>query len=205
MATDPKFVGILVPPALVALVESTQEESGHGRPKKSLEKACKEYVETVLGDFVSQNRIPVVSVGESPVALKDACDTVLHHLDSDHQRLIHTFAKERKLPIEAFIMSALVRTKERGETNVVLHEWLQKAPIQPEIKAVAGSHICEHCQQPFEAAYDDQRFCPEPADGSDSCGRKFNMAKIKADIESRRRPPSQFAPPASMRMRATIV
>ena len=204
MPTDPKFVGVLVPEQLVAYVES-QQEGAHGKPKVSLDRACKNYVETLLGDFVSQNRLPSVEVGERVITLPQACAVILEHAEADYRRLVNTFAKERKLPLEAFVMSALARTKERGETNVVMHEWLQKAPTVQEAKPDVNIRTCEYCEQPFQASKDDQRFCPEPADGSDSCGRKFNMAKIKADIESRRRPPSQFAPPASMRMRATIV
>lgn len=200
---DLMFAGVTVPEAVVRLADAQREVNVDGQKKGSLNKAVVNYVEQLLADFVSHNRLPSVEVGESPVTLDRACSVMLAKLDADHQRLLRTFAKERRLPIEAFLMSAIIRAKERGEAGVVMYEWAANAPQVAPVPQMLFDGTCEFCHQSFKPSYEGQRFCPPPPDESDSCGRKYNIEKIKADLATKRRPPSQFAPPAGMRLRSS--
>lgn len=202
--TEPQFVGVLVPSPIVEQVKrKLEEEHVQGTRPRPLAVAVKEEVEALLANPVSQVCVSSPDVDQSDLTLHQACEVIMKELDPAHQRLIRLLAGEKRLPIEAFVFSALVRTHDRGETAIILHDWLNKAPVLTPPPPV-GDSVCEYCQQPFTASYVSQRFCPPPADESDSCGRKWAVAQARAAVERKRRPASPFAPPPSPVVRKAI-
>lgn len=197
MESDPIYLkGVLVPPHRVAEIEQyVKELEAHGKKEKTLYAYTKDYVEKLLAEPLYPADLPPLD-GTAPTAitLADACKVIVEHLEQQHQNVIHALAKEKRLPLEAFVMSPLTRSYDKREVGIIMQSWLNAKPVEQEAPIGVAS-ICEYCYKPFTPARDGQRFCPPPPDESDPCGRKWGLAQIKAQVEARRKPPSQFAPP----------
>ena len=197
MATDPIYIkGVIVPPHRVAEIEQyVKELEAHGKKEKTLYGYTKDYVDKLLAEPVHQDGVPSAGVAApASITLAEACHVIVEHLEQPHQNVIHALAKEKRLPLEAFIMSPLTRSYDKREVGIIMQSWLNAKPVEQEAPIGVAS-ICEYCRKPFTPEREGQRFCPPPPDESDPCGRKWGLEQIKAQVESRRKPPSQFAPP----------
>lgn len=139
-----------------------------------------------------------------PPTLDEAADVILRHLP-DHQRalILDCCAETGRQPIE-YILSYIHLADERGETAMVMSEQLRDEAI-PALLPPDRQGICEYdgCRKPFQPTKRGQRFCPEPEDGSESCGRKATLQDLH-----RRRPqgpaggvgPAKTQPPVPMQL-----
>lgn len=146
----------------------------------------------------------------SPVepTLDDAADLILRHLP-DHQRnlILDCCQETGRKPIE-YLFSYIHIADERGETAMVMSEQMgdERVPalLRPEETAMCAFGGCRKSFTPTKRG---QRFCPEPEDGSESCGRKATLEELHRRRPQRRAETGlspRAQPPAPMQVDTAI-
>ena len=138
---------------------------------------------TLVRETVKLLEQPIVAPTiPTPSRLKtaeDAAQLIVKCLDPEHQLLIYEIAKQRQLPLAAFVFSAMQLIKENGQTSVIMSGWADKSPAET-VAPLPTTATCQWCQGSFIPTRDGQKFCPPPDDESDSCGRKAGLAEVRA-------------------------
>ena len=123
----------------------------------------------------------------SPMDLNTAVSTLLQYLPKEYGEQLIDQTRETGIPPAAYLLSQLKLVRERGEASFVEGEFIEALPSRHIPVELPKSVPCEYCGQPFEPARRGQRFCPQPTDGTESCGRKASLAQIHAT-----RPPTAY-------------
>lgn len=130
---------------------------------------------------------PSVSVTETAQpTLEDAANMFLALLADDHQRVLKENMKEFKRTAAEYVLSSMKLVYDRGETSYMMPDagfpsgvrFADATPV-PFVEKVLKCELCDNLiDKPYRT--DDQRYCHEPEDGSDSCGRKAEQGRIRA-------------------------
>jgi hypothetical protein len=206
MPSEDTLVGVVVPAAFVEIaVREGNEHDAQAKRRHPPNHHVKVWVEKLLTRYptlVEQSVTPsLIPPPPALLTVEDAAKVIVECLDPEHRNLIQTLAKESQRPLASYIMSPILLAREQGRVGVVIGEWADKKPDQTKSPMPLTS-TCEWCGNPFKTTNEGQRFCPSPADGSESCGRKWNMERLHRDPRAVRQAfgPTDFAPLPSQRI-----
>lgn len=151
----------------------------------------------LITEYLTQPNVPPVTPPAGPPSLAEAAEVLLNHLEPEHQQLVREFCVEFSRRPSDYLLSYARLAYDRRESQILvgrhlLHEDTGPLALTPAEKVAK----CEFCGQTFERSRVGQRFCPDPDDGSESCGRKQTQRESHERREARRRrDTSAFTPP----------
>lgn len=145
----------------------------------------REAIEAAMMPKVEQDFINLPATNPMPTPA-GAADMILSLLPEAQRNLILDCAQEHGRPPLDFILSYCKLADERGETPTLVAESVAEdddARLFP--KSVGPSPIgqtarCEYepCGKTVTLTRRGQRFCPDPDDGTEGCGRKSTLAEL---------------------------
>lgn len=124
---------------------------------------------------------------QRPESLDEAADILLRHIPREQAELITDMCADNGNTPKDYLLAYIHLAHERGETATLVSEQLRDDAGRPAptlAAPVAGQ--CEFCGATFTAARRGQRFCPDPADATVSCGRLATLRDLHA-----KRPPDK--------------
>jgi len=169
-----ELVMLEVPESWVRIARERMEALPGKSPKRHFATIVQQLMEEAAANVALTPPIPV-----SPTNIEDACRMIVSCLDPEHRDLIHQLAKDTQRPVTSFIMSAILRAREQGAVADTLGPWTDATVAALESPPPDQSE-CQYCHRYFVPVTKGQQFCPPPADGSDSCGRKHLVAQMRA-------------------------
>lgn len=107
----------------------------------------------------------------------EAAAYFLNQLEPEHRKLIEDCAKETQRHPASYIMSYIKLAHDQGNTAKALPEALDPT-TQPVPPVALSNKLCEWCQTPLENR--NARFCPDPGDGTESCGRQASLFAVRS-------------------------
>lgn len=134
--------------------------------------------------------------GPAPQSLADAADIIMAALPEHQRQLILDVAQERGRRPHDFILSYCKMADERGETPSLIAEQITDEedgrPFAPATKfqsPIGQAAICawEPCGKAITISRRGQKYCPDPDDGTEGCGRKASLAEIHKRREEKTR------------------
>ncbi len=127
-----------------------------------------------------------------------AVDILLSFLPPAYRDVMASCAGDTGESMAAYMLSHLHLIYERGETSYLMGEYAEsvKAGTAADVNLLPDSSRCEYCKHSFVPERKGQRYCPPPADGTESCGRKAGLELVhaKRDFDSANIA-SQYKPP----------
>lgn len=139
-----------------------------------------QHLERLLGGEIQ----PIVA-GAAEVTLDVAADIILKHLDPAQAALLLDLCRENGRKPHEYVLSYAHLAHERGETAQMVGEVVMERGDAPAAVMLANHQACAFCEKPFVPARRGQLYCPDPDDGSESCGRKASLATLRADRDAR--------------------
>ena len=120
----------------------------------------------------------------STQTIRDAAMTILEHLRPGSRDVVLDLCKMSGRPPEDYVLSWCQLVEDQGNLSYVLgerqleHDRDQSKALTEPPAAVPGHKVCEFCGSAYKPHSTDQRFCPDPKDGTPSCGRKAYLRQI---------------------------
>ena len=111
----------------------------------------------------------------------EAAEYFLGQLEPEHRKLIEDCARDAMRHPASYIMSYIKLAHDQGNTAKSLPEALDQT-VNTVAPVALSNKSCEWCQKPLENR--NARFCNDPTDGSESCGRQASLYVLR---ESRRK------------------
>ena len=136
-----------------------------------VQKLVEQTLEMLLGGEVT----PLV--GARTVTVEDAGEILLAHIEPSQAALIMDLCRDHGRKPYEYLLSYVYLAHERGETAMLIGEQFLAANM-PTAAEAQGASACEHCGTPPVNPKRGQRFCPDPDDGTESCGRKHSLAEL---------------------------
>ena len=132
-------------------------------------------INTLMAQIVENQTVPAPA---SRIASPDeAAAYFLDKLEPEHRKLIEDCSRETQSHPASYLLGYIKLAHDQGNTAKMLPE--APDPTRSQSSPVALSNTaCEWCHAPLENRT--ARFCPEPADGTESCGRQASLAVIRA-------------------------
>lgn len=137
----------------------------------------------------------------APLTPNAAAEVILSLLPESQRFLILDIAKDKgRTPLD-FILSYCRLAEERGETSsLIAEEVVQEEPVRYTTTLQQQSSeyvVCafDGCRKSFIPTRRGQRFCPDPEDGTMSCGRKATLQethKRRPQAALRRQSPQEM-------------
>jgi len=133
------------------------------------------------------------------VTVEDAGEILLAHIEPSQAALIMDLCRDTGRRPYEYLLSYVYLAHERGETAKLIGEQFLTASM-PKGSAVEANTHCEYveCGRPLVNPRRGQRFCPDPDDGTPSCGRKHSLAELHAHRAARTRGANNTAAPTQV-------
>lgn len=158
---------------------SSQYKISISEPRAAALRAQAEELDITINTLISQ-----IVEGETtpapltaPPSFDDAAEIFLQQLEPEHRKLIEDCAKETDRSPASYILSYIKLAHDQGNTAKALPEALDPVINKPLHNATPGTKRCEWCTTPLEDLH--ARFCPDPGDGTESCGRQASLATLR--------------------------
>jgi len=169
-------------PYRVALPEPLKDRlkakaTGLGVPVQKL-------VEQTLEMLVGGEVTPLVAA--RTVTVEDAGEILLAHIEPSQASLILDLCRDTGRKPYEYLLSYVYLAHERGETAKLIGEQFLSANA-PRVDEPMGATACEYCGTALVNPRRGQRYCPDPDDGTESCGRKASLAEMRGRRASRTR------------------
>ena len=133
-----------------------------------------------------------------PVTLDEASAVFMAHIRPEQAELIRVLGAETGFTPANYLLGYAKVAHERGETAAMYDERVRydrdTAGPQTVVPDLDATGTCEQCAAIFTPSRVKQRFCPDPDDGTVSCGRAWTLEhQIHPSRPVSR--PGGFAPP----------
>ena len=121
--------------------------------------------------------VPPAPASLAPTTLADAAVIFLRHLPEPMVDLITEMCQTEHRQPAQYLLSYMKLAYDRGETSFFMPEddlhvfFAHAGQSAPTLVPT----VCEQCHATFAPARLGQRFCPDPDDGSISCGRQHGL------------------------------
>lgn len=114
------------------------------------------------------------------VTLEDAADLLLQHMDAGQAALIKDLCAETGHQPSDYLLSYIFLAHERGETAHMIgeHVMVRQEASAAALPALPGEAICDYCHKAFRSTRQGQKYCPDPDDGTESCGRRASLEAL---------------------------
>lgn len=137
----------------------------------------------VRGCSISQAASDLIlrqAAGGGEVSLADAAERLLRELPAPMVALIRENCVAHRVPPVAYLLTYCLLAYERGETSTPLALTDAQRVAEAEAPALPEQAECAWCRRPFRPAVPGQRYCPDPDDGTVSCGRQAALEQVRA-------------------------
>lgn len=116
-----------------------------------------------------------------PISLDAACRVVLQHIDRDQAELILDLCQDTGHVPADYLLSYCQLIRDRQETAMLFDQerWVDEAVAKPVLGRETQAS-CEFCGAMFVVTRRGQRFCPDPDDGTEPCGRRAFLRDLHA-------------------------
>lgn len=124
---------------------------------------------------------PAVPAPPPPAVTEDGiADHFLARLDPVKARMITTVTRDRgSRPYEAFL-AWILKAADQGESAAMAIPGRDLARAANVAIVPLGSAECQWCTRTFALTNPGQIYCPDPDDGTESCGRQAMKAEMRA-------------------------